>query len=221
MPHRDPETGQFLPHNTAQYSDIEVASFGVNVGVQAGDLSGATGFGGGDIDEFEAVEAIDYDEIVDRNEELVLLQAEHSLVAYVNSTETADGTVAVAAEISADPSLSEPTNLVAGISTNESVPPDSAVSARDDAGKSDSIDLITRPLYAVGTGPFSDGASGVGGGGSVGRDDTESDMFPAEFGRFHPRDELFINGEFRVWNVDDAGVHAAVMGQHVYGVIEG
>jgi hypothetical protein len=44
-------------------------------------------------------------------------------------------------------------------------------------------------------------------------------MFPAEFGRFHPRDELFINGEFRAWNIDDAGIHAAVAGQHVYGVI--
>jgi len=220
MPHRDPDTGQFLPHGAERYEDIEVASWGVNLGVQASDLSGSTGFAGGDIDEFEGVQALDYDEFVDRNEELVLLQAQHSLTVYANSTETADGTVAAAVEISADPSLSDPTNLVAGISTNASVPPDSVVSARTSAGDDDSIDIIGRPLYAVGTGAFSDGSSGAGGGGSAGRDSVESDMFPAEFGRFHPRDELFVNGEFRVWNVDDAGVHLAVTGQHVYGVLD-
>jgi hypothetical protein len=220
MPHRDPDTGQFLPHDTAQYSDIEVASWGINVGVQASDLSGATGFSGGDIDEFEGVQALDYDQFVDRNEELVLLQAHHSLVVYANSTETADGTVAVSAEISADPSLSSATNLVAGVSTNDSVPPDSVVTSNLEPEADDSIDIIGRPLYATGTGAFSDGSSGAGGGGSAGRDTVKSDMFPAEFGRFHPRDELFVNGEFRVWNIDDAGVHAGIAGQHVYGVVQ-
>jgi len=220
MPHRDPETGQFLPHNTAQFSDIEVATWGVNVGVQASDLSGSTGFAGGDIDEFEGVKVLDFDEFVDRNEELILLQVQHCLVVYANSTETADGTVAVSVEVSADPSLSSATNLLAGISNNESVPPDSAVTSSLSPNSDDSIDIIGRPLYATGTGAFSDGSSGAGGGGSAGEDTVESDMFPAEFGRFHPRDELFVNGEFRVWNVDDAGVHAGITGQHVFGVVE-
>ena len=42
MPHRDPQTGQFLPHDEEQYDDIEVATFGANLGVQAGDLWGIT-----------------------------------------------------------------------------------------------------------------------------------------------------------------------------------
>jgi hypothetical protein len=50
-------------------------------------------------------------------------------------------------------------------------------------------------------------------------DDLEG-PFPGPLAEFHPRDELFLNGEFLAWNIDDAGVHAEVTFQHVYGVVE-
>jgi hypothetical protein len=215
MPHRDPDTGQFLPHDTAAYSDIEVATFAGNVGVEAANVDGSTGFIGGQSPEFSGQVVLDYDEFVDRNEELVLLQAQHRLNVFANSTETADGTVSAAVEISADPAVSEATSR-APIGNTATVD-GSVVGASDN---DDTIDLIGRPLFAVGHAPFSDGSSGAGGGGSAGEDRYTSSMFPAEFGRFHPRDELFLNGRLVQWNVDDAGIHANVIGQHTYGVVE-
>jgi hypothetical protein len=217
MPHRDPDTGQFLPHDSVEFDDIEVATFSATVGVEASDLDGSTGFGGGTADRFEAVEVVDYDDLVDRNEELRLLSAQHRIDSYINSTQTADGTVAVAVEVSAAPSLTGVTSRLADPNTGTEFAPDNAVgTARTD----DTIDIVGRPLVATAHGPFSDGSSGAGGGGSAGDDDYQSDMFPAEFGAWHPRDELFVNGEFVVWNVSDAGVHVEIVGQHVYGVVE-
>lgn len=210
--------GQFVSVDEDMFSDIEVATFASNAGVTASDLDGETSFGG-EAQVFEGIEVIDYDEIVDRNEELVLLAAMHSLVVYANSTETADGTVAAGVEVSADPSLTPATSRVVDTRNNDLPPGDSQVTGT--GSTDDSIDLIGRPLSAVGHAPFSDGASGVGGGGSAGEDSISLSMAPAEFGRFHPRDELFVNGEIRAWNIDDAGVHANVSGQHVYGVVEG
>jgi len=213
MPHRDPVTGQFTAES-AQFDDIEMTTFAAGVGIQASDLSGGTGFNGGDTETFSGLELVDFDEFVDRNEELHLLSAEHVLSVFVNSTETADGTVAVSAGVSADPAripsdgvLTSAANTVEGNVVG--------LSETDD-----SIDLIGRNLMATAHAPFTDGSSGTGGGGSAGHDESDATMFPAEAGRFHPRDELFLNGTIKAWNIDDAGVHAQINGQHVYGVVE-
>lgn len=207
MPHRDPETGQFLPER--DFNDIEVASFNSRVAVAAADLNGTTGTGG-ESDAFEGLELIDYDDLVDRNESLYLLRAEHRLTAYANSTETADGTVRAQVEISASPSR----NLPQGVATGAISSPVIGGNKTDDT-----IDLIGRPMTAVGHAPFSDGATGVGGGGSAGEDSLVIENIPPEMGSFHPRDELFLNGLFVAWNIDDAAVHLDVTGQHVYGVL--
>jgi len=216
-PHRDPETGQFLPHSTAQYDDIEMVTFASSVGVEASNLGGGTGFSGGESNNVEGVQLIDYDDIVDRNESLDLIYAEHRLTAFPNSTETADGTVAVNVECSASPSASTPVLEV--FPRTDSIAPSSSDAvgrARDD----DSIDIVGRIMSVVGHAPFSDGSSGVGGGGSAGEDVVEIDGgLPSEAGRFHPRDELFLNGRLVTWNIDDGGVHANLSGQHVYGVV--
>lgn len=211
MVHRDPETGQFVDSSSMeQYDDIEVVSFEASIGLEASNSSGGTSFGGGDKPVFQGVELIDYDEIVDRNEELRLLEAQHKIHVYANSTETADGTVQVVAEVKADPSLSSQPDIQGSGVTGDLV---------GDAVSDDSIDIIGRPLSATGHAPFSDSSTGVGGGGSAGEDEYTSTVFPAEMGRFHPRDELFFNGQFRIWNVDDAGSHVELSGQHTYGVI--
>lgn len=212
MPHRDPETGQFLSHDES-FDDIEVATFGTTTGTPAQGLGGATAYTGGETNVFEGTKILDFDQLVDRNEELVLLSAHHALVAQINSTETADGSVRAAIEISSDPALTDATRF-SGKQTNSDQ--DGAFSG--DEGFDDSIDIIGRPLIAQGTGPFSDGSTGVGGGGSAGEDSVEIRAAPAEFGRFHPRDELFVNGVTEVDNVDDAGIHLQITGQHVYGV---
>lgn len=212
LPHRDPKTGRFLPSGETGWDDIEVATFQGHVGVQAADLTGGTGFNGGDQERFEGLQLLDYDDFVDRNEELILLSAEHHLNVYANSTETADGTVRLTVTVSASPSVS--TGLATSITTDAV---DNNVVGGADAD--DSIDHIGRLLIATGHAPFSDGATGVGGAGSAGEDTYRSTVFPAEFGRFHPRDELFLNGIFEVWNIDDAGIHGELYGQHVYGVI--
>lgn len=213
-PPRDPETGQFIAGGMpAGFSDIEVATFQATVGVQAADLSGTTGFGGED-DQANGIELLDYDEFVDRDEELMLLTADHRMEVFVNSTETSDGTLRVFAEISASPTVQ---SVQFAVTTNSFG--DDAIVGR--VAQDDSIDIIGRPLDATGHAPFSDGASGVGGGGSAGDDQVKVVHPPAEFSRFHPRDELFLNISFEQWNLSDASTHAVVTGQHVYGVTEG
>lgn len=220
---RDPETGKFVSDpgdggSHAQFNDIEVATFQHSIGLDAGSLDGTTGFDGGDGGTFEGLELIDYDELVDRNEELVLLGGSHHLAVYGSSTSTADGTVRGAAEVSASPS-------------RQVVPLDASGFVGDqtggvqrttpqDAVLDDSIDLIGRMMAAVGFSPFSDGTTGVGGSGGAGEDTVELGPMPAEMARFHPRDELFLNGALDTWNIADASVHLDVKGQHVYGVIE-
>lgn len=215
MPHRDPQTGQFVADDgMAGIDDIEVATFNAELGVQASDLTGGTGFTGGDAEEFLGVEVVDYDEIVDRNEHLVLMEASHALNAYINSTSSADGTLKATAEVSAQPTLS----------TNSYAVTTDTVNSENETGvgrgqQEDTIDLIGRPLSAVAHAPFNDTATGIGGGGSAGHDNYDTRTFPGEFARFHPRDELFVNAEIEVWNTDDSGVHLEVVGQHVYGVM--
>lgn len=194
------------------FDDIEVVTFDAGVGIEASNLAGNTGFQGETVSQFEGLELVDYDEIVDRNERLVLLQAHHALSVYANSTETADGTVAAAVEISASPAVTSVGQV--RLST-------SSVNGNDyvgSAGLDDTIDLIGRPLAAVGHAPFSDGSTGTGGGGSAGEDQVSVTDLPREMAEFHPRDELFLNGEMEPWNVDDAGIHLIVKGQHIYGV---
>lgn len=212
VPARDPETGQFVSGDGATFDDIEVASFQATVGVQAADLGGGTAFPSGSNDEFEGLLLIDYDEIVDRNESLQLLYAEHSISVYPNSTETADGQARGYAEVSASPALT----MSGEIQTGDDIETANVVG---EAEFDDTIDLVGRPLQAVGTGPFSDGSTGVGGGGSAGEDAVEIEHLPEEAGRFHPRDELFLNGVLEAWNVDDSGIHLDLVGQHIYGVV--
>ena len=194
----------------SHFTDIEIATFRGSVGVEAANLPGATDFDGVG-DSFEGLRLIDFDEIVDRNEELRLLTADHALTIYANSTETADGWIRGIMEISASPAR---TTISGGIGTG-GITGDVVGNRASD----DTIDLLGRPLLASAGAPFSDGASGVGGGGSEGHDSVQIREPPAEFARFHPRDELFLNGVFESWNIDDAGIHAEIVGQHVYGVI--
>lgn len=214
MPHRDPQTGEFVSaEEMERFDDIEVVTITAGAGVEASNLSGATSFEGTS-DPFEGLQILDYDEIVDRNEKLVLLSAHHSVSVFANSTESADGTVGCAVEVSSSPTR-QSNGFVTG--TAQYSASDSEVVG---AGSStDTIDILGRVLTATAGAPFSDSASGVGGGGSAGEDSYEVDDIPRQMAEFHPRDELFLNGEFQSWNVDDSGIHVTFTGQHIYGVV--
>lgn len=213
MVRRDPQTGQFRSGD--EFDDVEVITFSADFGVTAAENDGSTGFIG-DTAMAEGVQLIDYDEIVDRNESLQLLSADHALMTYINSTMTEDGTVRTRVEISASPSITGP-------GSNSPSPQiydgSSGSQVQGNASHDDTIDIVGRPLQATGHGPFSDTATGMGGGGSAGEDSVYVSQLPAEMGRFHPRDELFANAEIVAWNVDDAATHVEIVGQHVYGVI--
>lgn len=214
---RDPVTGQFLPEGaTEQFDDVEVVTFQGNVGVEASNLAGNVGFNG-ELAQFEGEELVDYDDIVDRNEAVMLLMAHHALYVFQNSTATEDGVVEAIVGVSAAPSrtdvelLNHDTSAIAGATGG----------AVGGARVEDTIDLVGRPLSAAGHSPFSDNTNQKGGGGSEGRDRVViRGPLPEVVGRFHPRDELFMNGQIRTWNIADAGVHVQLEGQHIYGVLE-
>lgn len=211
MPHRDPQTGQFVTHDGMDFEDYETLNFAADLGVEASNLGGGTSFGGGDNNSVNGIELAEYDTIVDRSEEAHFMGGWHRIVAYINSTETADGTLRTVAEVSTAASpqwgLALSTNTIEG-------------SVVGDSDSDDSIDLIGRQMKAVSTGPFSDSSTGVGGGGTAGTDEYSMGPLPGAAGRFQARDDLFLNVRFDAWNVDDAGIHLELVGQHVYGINE-
>lgn len=211
-------TGQFLPKGTTpeSFEDVEVVTFQGNAGVEAANLAGDVGFNG-ELAQFEGEALIDYDDVVDRNESLLLLRADHHLYVFQNSTATEDGVTEAVVGISAAPSrtavelANHDTSAIAGATGG----------AVGGARTQDTIDLIGRPLAAAAHSPFVDTVNQLGGSGAEGRDDvTIEGPIPEVVGRFHPRDELFFNGQIRTWNIADAGVHVMVEGQHIYGVLE-
>lgn len=205
----------------AQFTDIEVVTFEATYRIDANDITDTNTLAG-DRHTVEGIPVIDYDNVVDRNEALHLLQAHHRLVCWVNGGENATpstqyGVAATAAEVSASPSQS----AVSTINTTTTATDGEQVrqSPFSVGVQDDSIDLIGPPLSTKVGQDFSE-TTGAGGANAEGDDDWASNMFPAEFGRFHPRDELFVSADMRFWNMDVAGFYAEVLGQHVYGVIE-
>lgn len=214
---RDPQTGQFVSAEEAGFDDWELQSFRGAVGIEAANLTGGTGFAGGDNNAFEGLPLVDFDNVLDRDEIAHLVRAVHRVVVYINSTETADGTFATAVEVSSSPSQSQAATL--GTESADSIGNDDFVGI-DALRGSDSMDIIGPVLQAVATAPFSDGATGVGGGGAAGDATVVLEGFPDVVGQFHPRDELFFNGGSTAWNIDDAAVHIQINGQHLYGITE-
>lgn len=215
MVHRDPETGQFLPDGVSGFTDYETINWRIAMGVEAANLTGATGFDGENFN-MDGEQLYDLDDVIDRNEVAVLLAAEHTLSVMPNSTETADGTVAAAMV----PTSGTGTQGVASVAIQGTSTIQGSIVGGSDF--TDTHDFIGRPLSAWGGAPFSDGATGVGGGGSAGEDRVEYDRhdLPEFVAEFHPRDEVNASGQIRAWNIDDSGVHALMHGRHLFGIAE-
>jgi hypothetical protein len=205
-----------LAHDDRPYDDIEVATFGAQIRVNASTLNGSANQDLPNGAAFEGLQLIDYDELVDRSETLMLLTAEHRLDAYANATGLSDGTVRAEIEISASPV----TQAAAAVQEDAETPVIGGSSARARSTMDDSIDIIGRPLLDVTQAPFNSTQSGLGGGGSSSGDRTQLRRPPAELAEFHPRDEIFANGFVECSNVDNQAIHADINGYHVYGVLD-
>ena len=216
MPARDPETGQYVAGGTlADYTDFEVHTSTSHMDIDAADVDGTTSAEYPDGQDFEGFQIIDFDELVDRNEVLDLLRAQHALTVYGNSTGTEDGSIRGAVEVSSSPTLQAVDDLAP---TAQKAIDDSDFNVNFRLYSTDSIDIVGRPLIGHAGQPFSDTATGVGGSGSTGEDSYTLSGFPEVIARFHPRDELFLNGVLEASNVADAGIHLDVSIQHLYGV---
>lgn len=217
-PHRDPVTGQFTgTDDMDSFDDVEVATAQT---VVAGDPTSTLGADFPSELRFENLELVDYDDIVDRNESLHLLRAQHALVVFARGNAGAPGAVRGTVEISTSPSRQVAGNM--GSTTNTTL---SATQNNLGGGGTrslttdDSIDLIGRVLEAGAEVVHQDVGSSTASGASRSADRYTADGFPAEVGRFHPRDELFANGVIEADGVD-VEIYAAVNVQHVYGVLE-
>lgn len=202
-----------------RYDDIEQHTGSRIFQVPASALDGAAGAnlpGGATV---EAHPIIDFDELVDRNEELRLLRVQHALMVYSPSTQTADGFVRGTAEFSTA-SVRQGIDAVRGGTGTPEGDVTGTLELTNPVLDDDSIDLIGRGLMASTGAQFSDGATGVGGGAGQGLDAYKIEGFPHEIGRFHPRDELFLHLSLEASNVDDASIQANVVWQYLFGVIE-
>lgn len=222
MPHRDPHTGQFLPDGESMeaFDRFEEVYDRVELSVPAADIGGQTGQDFGQDGSLEGEVFYGMDEgLLDRDEIAVMLWAEHHLIAGILSTQTADGTVRATVEISGSPEPSAATRRLAAVQLSDA--PDTSgdfTIERASPGPQVTGDLVGRPLEALGYGPFSDGATGVGGAGTAGTDDWQGSM--AANPVFDDRDDLFYHATLEHSNVADAALFAALSARHVYGVIQ-
>lgn len=190
----------------ANYRDVDRQDRYFHYSVDAGSLSGATGQAGGDYDVLEDAESVGVMGNLRPTEEAQLLYFQCEVVAYINSTETADGTFEGRAYCSLkgnNPMIENNSGSVFRTNIN------GTDWDRIDAGGSLDNRILTTHVMAS-TGPFSDGASGVGGGGSGMRSKDEVN-FVEMFGSGpiidNSSDDIYLHLEGRAYNIADAAVH--------------
>lgn len=222
-PHRDPETGKFTSSQT--FEDIEVVTGAEIVGIDSLATDGDFGDDFPESATFEGLQLIDYDEIVDRNEALHLLEAHHHLDVYLREDTSPSGTYMMRAhaEVSASPAR----QVAIDAANAGDVEADTTGLEVSEFGSTfdDSIDLIGRALSAAATGgpiqgTFDADSGGGQSSGTPGSDTVDLDSLPAPIAEFHPRDELFLNGVLESSNADVA-MYMELNYQHLYGVVEG
>lgn len=201
------------------YSDIEHQRAWNQFSVAAGSLDGSTDERGGQNDVGEQVlggrEPIGG---LERGEIAELLAIRLYCEAYTNSTQTADGAVRGSVEISREPvfqtldgdQITTGTGSLDGLNYQVVGP-----------GETFEPDVLAR-AQSMGFSPFSDGSSGVGGGGSTTQGVYEMD-FMETFGSgplFDRNDEFFQHVNWIQWNVADAALHVDWFYEMYWGVHE-
>lgn len=222
IPHRDPDTGRFVPDDAREQFDEIIQLHGRGMySVPAADIDGSTGQNLGQSGTMEGDSLIDYQEHLDRTEFGVVLWQHQRLIVYIGSTQTADGTVFGSFELSLDPD-----RQVAGGYATFSDLADAETSgdytietvATNVDNGDDTPDVLGPEMAAVGFGPFSDGATGVGGAGTPGWFDWEGPIVHEP--SVDDRDEIFVSGVLAHANVSDAALHADVRVYQLVGIVD-
>lgn len=215
MPHRDPETGRFRSLSFDEFDRIEQIHNDPTYSVAAAQVGGQTGQTLGQSSTFEDVQVADFGDIMDRTELGVLLWAYHSLVVYISSTQSADGTVRSEMEISLSSGREDAGGVIAGTDIDDQG--DFTIDGGNEEPRN-ATDLVGPILRAVGFGPFSDGGTGVGGAGTAGQVEWEGP--PMVRPLVDATDELLNHGAIQHSNVSDAALHAELECWWVVGVLE-
>lgn len=195
----EPDDPQLSSIGTTPFDDFERFHAHKEFSVPAADMTGATGQKG---EQFEAEEFFLSDLNVGRGEVAEIVAFYAQLNVFSNSTQTADGTVRARAGVGVD-----------------NPGPVSAVAEKNYTGLEGNIDTyaVTTDnashlimLSATGSSAFSDSATGLGGGGSTGTDEYDTN-YRGEFGSgptVTTDGKLEGDINLEAWNIDDAAIHA-------------
>lgn len=213
---RDPKSGKFVSQDDfSRFDDIAQMHSTLETSVPASDVGGQTGQTLGQFGNFEGEQLYEIEEIIDRGQVAALLWAHHRLIAYIGSTQTADGTVRASFEVSSSANRTVGRNLQ---STDDIGDASGNFTIESSQNFDDTADIIGPVLEAVGYGPITDGANGVGGAGTAGFQDWEGPVMVSPV--FDDRDDIIVNGSIAHSNVSDAALHADLETWHVWGILE-
>lgn len=212
---RDPQTGQFTSGQSraVDFDLYDVQHFRREVSISAADNDGSTGEFGGQRRQTEPFDLMQAGGGINRGWVLDLVRLDVRLLAWINSTQTADGTVQATMAISTggQGALLSDSVSASGSGVIASDPTFDELSNIPRGGDVDA-DVLTY-LTAIGFGPITDGAAGVGGAGTVGEDEDRLIFDPDEGPTFGHDDDITAELEIAQWNVADAATHATLLGR--------
>lgn len=206
MPQRDPSTGKFVAGGDVEhFDDLEHQTLRRHFSISAGNNDGTTGQFGGQTRTIENAESEKIAGGLSRGEVAELVAVQVKLRAFINSTQTADGTVRGAMELSTDTSpimLSDAQKTAGDVTANDGT-------TVDYAAWGDTSPEVLAFLESVSYGPITDGTNGVGGSGTS---ETIEKVVPyrAWFGSgptYDRHNDLNEHLLITQWNVADAATH--------------
>lgn len=169
----------------------------------------------GEATEFEGVEILDFDRIVDRHEVAHLLWTSLSFDAEIIGEDDGPANLRAALEVSADPAL----QVVTELDTTNAFDDQEGVTVVSEQSTDDTADLVVPPVELRASAYFTDETNNTGGGGDNATDDVQGPV-PGSWD-FDRRDELYLNGVMEYHSVGDPDVaHVAVNGSFVFGITE-
>lgn len=203
MPHatdavvRDPDTGQFRKASEVQYDDYEVVAFTIEVHAD-GHIGDSLSLEYGNRGEFEGLEVLDFDSILDRHRLATLIHVDLRGVLQFTQDGIVPAYALASVELSGSPSI-RASGAVA-------VPDADRTAIEDVTGNfsdvtalvelDDTLDLPLRPLLMAANNGFEDtdatNGTGIGGAGAAGVDQAYGPL-PGTW-QFDRRDELYLNG---------------------------
>lgn len=164
--------------------------------------------------EWEGVELLDIDRIVDRHEVAHLIWTEVAAVLYAAGSGDTQSVIRAGVEVSASPGL----QVVREADATDVIDDQTgSASVSDELVSSDTADLLVPPMVLGTHYSFDDSTNGTGGGPHFDRADVEGPL-PGSFD-FDRRDEVLLNGFVENTQVDGA-IHMDISGSMVFAITE-